>query len=76
MFIWGLVCAKAKTGYKASMSKDKETVTSSFKKLLGMVALITVATLAKLNVDTQFVESWLNPSSSSSSQDTRLLLTY
>jgi hypothetical protein len=62
MFIWGLVMAKAKTGFNASGSKDKESVGQAFKKLLGMVALISVATLAKLNAENNYIENWVNSS--------------
>ena len=64
MFIWGLVMAKAKMGFSASGTKDKESVGQAFKKLLGMVALISVATLAKMNADNKYLESWVAGSSS------------
>lgn len=64
MFIWGLVMAKAKTGFSASGSKDKESVGQAFKKLLGMVALISVATLAKLNADNKYIENFVGSSNS------------
>jgi hypothetical protein len=61
MFIWGLVMAKAKTGYNAATSnKDKESTGAALRKLIGMVGLITVATLAKLNADNNYVENWIS----------------
>lgn len=58
MFIWGIVMAKAKTGLTASASKDKETVGVAFKKLLGMVALVTIASVAKLNAENNYLQDY------------------
>lgn len=52
--------AKAKTGFSASQSKDKEVVGTSFKRLLSLVVLLGIATVAKLNADYQYVESWVS----------------
>ena len=47
LFIWGLVMAKAKTGYMAASSNEKLTLKSGMKKLGVFFALISVATLAQ-----------------------------
>jgi len=49
--VWGLVMAKAKTGFNAASTKDKEQVQSSFKRAVSIVVLLGVATLAKMNAD-------------------------
>lgn len=46
MLIWGLIMAKAKTGYNASISKDHSTVQSSWKNTLTIIALVIIATFA------------------------------
>jgi hypothetical protein len=53
MFIWGLVMAKAKT---ASTSKDQSVVTSSYSKMVGLAVMIGVASLAKWNADSHFLD--------------------
>lgn len=59
MFMWGLIMAKAKTGFTAAFSKDALTVQSSFSKMIGMGVLIVIAGLAKLNADGHYVESFV-----------------
>lgn len=73
MMIWGLVMAKAKTGMNAASSKDKETVGSAVKKIAGLMGLIGVATLAKLNADYNYIGSYLDTSSATPAHNGRLL---
>jgi hypothetical protein len=56
MFIWGLVMAKAKAGFTASTSKDQSVVTSSYSKMVGLAVMIGVASLAKWNADSHFLD--------------------
>jgi hypothetical protein len=49
--VWGLIVAKAKTGLTAAASQDKEAVSSSFKRMVSIAVLITVASVAKMNAD-------------------------
>jgi hypothetical protein len=60
MLIWGVVMAKVKSGFNAAASKDHETVKSVFTKIVGMTALIGIATFAKLNSENHYVENWAN----------------
>ena len=60
MLIWGIVMAKVRSGFNAASSKDHETVKSVFTKVVGMTALITIATIAKLNSENHFIENWAN----------------
>lgn len=46
MIIWGMIMAKAKSGYTAAMSKDHTQVQSQYKNVLTLFALIAVATFA------------------------------
>ena len=64
MLVWGLIMAKAKTGFAASSSKDKETVSSSFKRMTTILVLLVIASVAKLNADYQFFGSSLMDNSS------------
>lgn len=52
--------AKAKTGFNAASTKDKEAVGSSFKRLLSLIFLLSIATFAKMNADFQYLESWVS----------------
>ena len=61
MFIWGLVLAKAKAGVTAAASKDHKTVSSSYGKTVGIMLLIGVASIAKYNAETNFVDQILKP---------------
>jgi hypothetical protein len=60
MLIWGVVMAKVKSGFNAAASKDHETVKGVFTKIVGMTALIGIATFAKLNSENHYVENWAN----------------
>lgn len=64
MFVWGLVLAKAKTGFSAALSKDKEAVGSSYKRFISIIALVGVASVVKLNADYSYVENFLAPGAS------------
>ena len=66
MFIWGLVLAKARTGFSASNSKDASVVSGSMGKMIGMSVLILLASLAKLNADHHYVENWMDKTKSGS----------
>jgi len=61
IFLWGLVAAKAKTGFTAATTKDKDTVSYSFKKMVSLLLVLAFATLAKMNADHSFIDSILNP---------------
>lgn len=58
--MWGLVMAKAKTGFAAAAVKDSASVQSSFKSMIGMAVLVCVAGLAKLNADNHYVENFMD----------------
>ena len=58
MLIWGIVMAKAKSGFNAASSKDHAIVKSTFGKALGMTALIAIASFAKYNSESHVVENW------------------
>jgi hypothetical protein len=75
MFIWGLVMAKAKAGFSASVSKDHLTVKSTLTKVVGMTVLIALASFAKLNAENHYIESWMGtlPAEASSSSAGRNL---
>jgi hypothetical protein len=60
IFVWGLIMAKARTGFNAASTTDKEEVCSSFKRLISLVLLLTIATFAKMNADFQYFESWVS----------------
>ena len=60
MFMWGLVMAKAKTGFSAAASKDVSAVQSTIGKMIGLGALICVAGVAKLNADNHYVENFVS----------------
>lgn len=60
IFVWGLIMAKAKTGFNAASSKDKEAVGSSFKRLISLVFFLSIATFAKMNADFKYLESWVS----------------
>ena len=55
LFIWGLVMAKAKTGYNAAQSKEKMSLKSSMKKLGLMFVLISVATLTQYSTQSSSI---------------------
>jgi hypothetical protein len=57
MFLWGLVMAKAKTGFTAAASKDASTTQSAIGKMVGLGVLIVIAGVAKLNADNHYVEN-------------------
>ena len=59
MFFWGLVMAKAKIGFSAAFSKDKEAVSSSYKRFLQLVVLIGVASVVKISADYNYTENIL-----------------
>jgi hypothetical protein len=46
MLIWGLIMAKAKTGYNAALSKDQTKVQGSWKNSLTILVLVALATFA------------------------------
>jgi hypothetical protein len=43
--------AKAKTGFSAALSKEKEVVSYSYKRFIQLIVLVGVASLFKLNAD-------------------------
>jgi hypothetical protein len=51
MCVWGLIMAKAKTGFSAALSKEKEVVSYSYKRFIQLIVLVGVASLFKLNAD-------------------------
>jgi hypothetical protein len=51
VFIWGLIMAKAKTGYTAATNKNSEQVSGQFKSILVLLAMAAVATLAQIQID-------------------------
>jgi hypothetical protein len=53
MVIWGLIMAKAKSGYNAASSKDHATVSSSWKNTLVLLVLTAIATVTQVKFDTQ-----------------------
>ena len=53
MFIWGLIIAKAKSGYSAAVSKDPQTVKSAWTNILCLLTLVGIATYAQIKFDNQ-----------------------
>ncbi|CDW79411.1 UNKNOWN [Stylonychia lemnae] len=53
MIIWGMIMAKAKSGYTAAISKDHTQVQSQYKNVLTLFALIAVATFAQWKFEGQ-----------------------
>ena len=47
MFVWGLILAKAKTGYAASSSKNSDQVQGQFKSVIALLIMVAVATFAQ-----------------------------
>jgi hypothetical protein len=62
--------AKARTGYSAATSKDKESVGSSFKRFVQLIFLVGVASVFKLNADTNYMNGWTNSYSRADSETT------
>lgn len=60
MLLWGLVMAKAKTGFSAAASKSAAVVQSSQFKIVTIGVLICVAGLAKLNADVHFIDNFVD----------------
>ena len=66
--------AKAKTGLQASATTDKESVGQAVKKLIGMIALVSVATVAKLNAENNYLGSWMGGQSPPPAQSSQRFL--
>lgn len=48
--------AKAKAGFNAAFSKDKEAVGTSYKRFLKLILIVGVAGLYKLSADYNYLE--------------------
>ena len=59
VFIWGIVMAKAKSGFSVAGSKDAATVKSTVGSIITMSVLIALASLAKLNADNHYIENFV-----------------
>jgi len=46
MVVWGLILAKAKSGYNAATSKDHTSVQASWKNTIGLLVLTALTTFA------------------------------
>ena len=51
MLIWSLLVAKAKVGFAASSSKDSETVQSSWKRVVKILLVVGIMSVAQLKLD-------------------------
>lgn len=51
MLIWSLLVAKAKVGFAASSSKDSESVQSSWKRVVKILLVIGIMSVAQLKLD-------------------------
>lgn len=60
MLLWGLVMAKAKTGFSAAATKNLGSVKSSQGKMVGIGILICIAGLAKLNADNHYIDNFVD----------------
>lgn len=56
MLIWGLIMAKAKSGYSAAVSKDHPTVKSSYKNIFTILVLVVIACAAQMKFESSFKE--------------------
>jgi hypothetical protein len=52
MLIWSLFVAKAKVGFAASSSKDSEAVQSSWKRVVKILLVVGIMSVAQLKLDT------------------------
>ena len=51
MLIWSLLVAKAKVGFTASSSKDSEAVQSSWKRVVKILLVVGIVSVAQLKLD-------------------------
>jgi hypothetical protein len=51
MLIWSLLVAKAKVGFAASSSKDSEAVQSSWKRVVKILVVVGIMSVAQLKLD-------------------------
>ena len=51
MLIWSLLVAKAKVGFAASSSKDSEAVQSSWKRVVKILLVVGIMSVAQLKLD-------------------------
>ena len=51
MFVWGLILAKAKTGYAAASNKDAGQVSSQFKSIVVLLVMAGLATFAQIQLE-------------------------
>jgi hypothetical protein len=51
MLIWGLIAAKAKVGFVASSSSDSDTVQSSWKRVMKILFVVGIVSVAQLKID-------------------------
>jgi hypothetical protein len=51
MLIWSLLVAKAKVGFAASSSKDSDAVQSSWKRVVKILLVVGIMSVAQLKLD-------------------------
>lgn len=63
MFVWGLILAKAKTGYAASSNKNSDQVQGQFKSIIALLFMVAIATFAQTQLEKDISTSAVAPSS-------------
>lgn len=51
MLLWGLIAAKAKMGFVAATSTDSDTVQSSWKRVVKILVVVGILSLAQFKMD-------------------------
>ena len=72
MLIWSLLVAKAKVGFAASSSKDSDAVQSSWKRVVKILLVVGIMSVAQLKLDPSSPKA--NPSSGRMLQATEATL--
>jgi len=57
MLIWGLIAAKAKVGFVASTTTDSDAVQSSWKRVIKILIVVGIVSVAQFKIDNKEISS-------------------